>query len=171
MHLSDWFPVVFGQWQTWLSGGGIGGVAVIVVGILDRWGKWPMSKKWYAAIFLGAFFLGANYVAWLQAFTSMKGREKDLHETEIKLQLSQNRVKGLEGIQAEEATNSLRHRTLALAGELYSFVNERKSNHPPYAYPPQSNQPPPDAEQQKAIDRCRAYEEETMSKYVTKKWD
>jgi hypothetical protein len=82
LHFGTWFRAVFGQWQSWLSGGGIGGAVVIVVGLLNYFELWKMPKRWYAAIFIGFFFVGANYVAWLNAYGSLKGREVDLHNME-----------------------------------------------------------------------------------------
>jgi hypothetical protein len=84
--LGIWFSVVFGHWQHWLSGGGFGGAAVIVVGVLGYLEIWKMPKKWYAIIFLGCFFLGANYMAWDEAYRSMKAREGDLQRANGGLQ-------------------------------------------------------------------------------------
>jgi hypothetical protein len=82
MDLSAWIASVFGHWQNWLSGGGLGGIITISVGVLHYLEVWKMPKRWYALIFIGFFFVGANYMAWHDAYSSMKGREADLHRVE-----------------------------------------------------------------------------------------
>ena len=52
---------VFGLQQSWLSGSGTGGAIVLIVAILGALGIWKMSNKWWATLFLGVFFVVANY--------------------------------------------------------------------------------------------------------------
>lgn len=86
MHFSDWLSQALGNWQGWLSGGGIGGLVLIVINLIERFGWWQVPKKWYAALVLAGFFCGANYVAWNSAFLSLKGREADLAQKDRALQ-------------------------------------------------------------------------------------
>ncbi len=85
MDLGAWFHAVFGHWQNWLSGSGIGGVITIAVGVLSSLKLWTMPRKWYAITFIGFFFIGANYMAWHDAYSSMKGRESDLRQSRVEL--------------------------------------------------------------------------------------
>jgi hypothetical protein len=89
LDLSAWLHAALGNWQGWLSGGGLGGAVLIIVNFIERFLEREMPKKWYAITFLGCFFLGANYVAWHDAYLSMKGRESDLHLKELALRSAQ----------------------------------------------------------------------------------
>jgi hypothetical protein len=62
--LLEFLAAVFWRWQGWAGGGGVGGAVVVIVGIYDRVSGDSLSKQMYIAIFLGAFLLGAFYLAW-----------------------------------------------------------------------------------------------------------
>jgi hypothetical protein len=96
-----------------------------------------MPKKWYAALVLAGFFCGANYVAWQNAFLSMKGREVDLHHAELKaisIETQNARLQGkLDEVtqrQTVEPAASLRRRTKKLADGIDQFLDQREANHP-----------------------------------------
>jgi hypothetical protein len=72
LDLPAWFHAVFGSLQNWLSGSGVGGLAVIALGIIQFFKDWKMPKKWYAIVFLGSFFVGANYVAWHDSYAELQ---------------------------------------------------------------------------------------------------
>jgi len=143
MDLGVWFVTVFGHWQNWLSGSGLGGIVTIVVGALSYLDLWKMPKRWYAAVFIGFFFVGANYMAWHDAYSSMKGRESDLHSTEGLLAQERHRNEDLRrqlyakaptaATRYIESQNSLRRRTKKLADEVEWFSNDRDSHHPPHS--------------------------------------
>lgn len=80
-----WLGAVFGQWQNWLSGSGVGGAVVIVIGLLQWFGVWKMPKGIYALVFLGCFFVGANFVAWKNQHEKLLALEIRLASPEFKL--------------------------------------------------------------------------------------
>ncbi len=59
---------IFGHWQTWLSGGGIGGAAVVALTIIERLSNYKMPRMVYVSVFVVAFFLGATFLAWRDQF-------------------------------------------------------------------------------------------------------
>ena len=65
----------FGHWQTWASGGGIGGLLVILLGIYERvWGR-PVSNRMYIEIFIVGFLFFALFAAWREEHSEvMKDR-------------------------------------------------------------------------------------------------
>ena len=63
-----------------------------------------------------------------------------------------------------EPSDSLRRRTIKVADALYDYMDTRRKNHPPYAYP-QPNDPNPSEEQKKKIKVCGEYDEATHSYY------
>lgn len=56
---------VFGHWQTWLSGTGVGGSVVIVVHIAERLLGKELSKRQYALLFIVSFFLACCFLSWV----------------------------------------------------------------------------------------------------------
>lgn len=61
----------FGHWQTWASGGGFGGLLVILLGIYERvWGR-PVSNRTYIGIFIGGFLFVALFVAWREEHSEL----------------------------------------------------------------------------------------------------
>lgn len=139
MHLVvDWFFQALGNWQGWLSGGGVGGLVVIAIGIAERFAEWKMPKRWYATVVLAGFFCGANFVAWSSAFQSMKGREADFRiangeATKCRNESSSLRSE-LDDIRKSvppEPANSLRRRARRLADDIDQFWAERNESHPP----------------------------------------
>jgi hypothetical protein len=68
------------------------------------------------------------------------------------------------GITPPEPTDSLRRRTVKLADALYDYMETRRKNHPPYAYP-QPNDPNPPEDQKNKIKVCGEYDDATHSYY------
>jgi hypothetical protein len=68
-----------------------------------------------------------------------------------------------------ESKDSLRRRTIRLADEMqkYFVMRATNPNRPPFAVP-NSNEPNPSDEQKKAIERYRAYEQETWDFYFAR---
>jgi len=60
----NWLATVFGHQQNWLSGGGVGGIAVVITATLQAMDLWKMPKRLYFVVFVVFFFVGSNYVAW-----------------------------------------------------------------------------------------------------------
>jgi hypothetical protein len=131
MDLGAWFHAVFGHWQNWLSGSGIGGVVTIAVGVLSSLKLWTMPRKWYAITFIGFFFIGANYMAWHDAYSSMKGRESDLRQSRVELDTEKQTSQSLRSqltelketkIEFHEPPDSLRRRINKLVAEVEVLI-------------------------------------------------
>ena len=64
--LWPFLSTVFGPWQIWLSGGGLGGFIVIVVNLIERWvGKPLLSKSASIYLFIVMFFVCSCFLAWV----------------------------------------------------------------------------------------------------------
>lgn len=59
-----WLSLIFGRWQVWASGGGIGGAVVIILYLIERLIGWTMPKNWYVLIFVILFILSASFIVW-----------------------------------------------------------------------------------------------------------
>jgi hypothetical protein len=57
-----WLSLLFGHWQNWLGGAGLGGFIVLVVYLLERFKGWTMPKFWYALLFIFFFILGSSFM-------------------------------------------------------------------------------------------------------------
>ena len=57
---------MFGHWQTWLSGGGFGGLIVVLVNLIERLTGRRLSHKSYGLIFVAAFLICACFIVWIQ---------------------------------------------------------------------------------------------------------
>lgn len=55
---------VFGHWQSWASGGGLGGAIVILIALYERISGKNMAKRLYLSIIIAAFFFAAFFMAW-----------------------------------------------------------------------------------------------------------
>ncbi len=55
---------VFGRWQHWASGGGIGGAVLLLLYFYERMSGIAMPKRMYAALVIGAFLFAAFFTAW-----------------------------------------------------------------------------------------------------------
>jgi hypothetical protein len=62
--IRDFLWLVFGHWQHWLSGGGFGGLVVILVSLMERLTGMSLSRKAHALIFVASFFVFACFIAW-----------------------------------------------------------------------------------------------------------
>lgn len=62
--LGGFLAAVFGQWQSWASGGGAGGVVVLVVNLGERLTGKSLSRRIYIVVFVGVFLAGAMFMAW-----------------------------------------------------------------------------------------------------------
>jgi hypothetical protein len=71
---------VWARWITLLEGS-VGTVALLL--LQTFWFKKPIPAGWYAAIFLGFLFFGC-FQAWEDEYLSKVGREKDLHNAELR---------------------------------------------------------------------------------------
>jgi len=60
----EWLKALFGHWQSWASGGGLGGAALILINLYERLRNWTMPKRWYALMFVFFFMLGASFMTW-----------------------------------------------------------------------------------------------------------
>jgi hypothetical protein len=154
-----------------LSGGGVGCLVVIVIGLIERFAGWQMPKRWYAAVVLSGFFCGANFVAWSSAFQSMKGRELDLHQSQVKeiaeeqkANLLQARLDALSNSAFVEPQNSLRRRAKKLADDIDEYIHSRNSTRPPFG------NPSPDApeEQKNTYAKFTAWQQGTLDGCIKK---
>jgi hypothetical protein len=59
---------IFGHWQAWPAGVGIGAGALLILVVIERLSNYKMSRLIYASVFIGAFFLGATFLAWRDQF-------------------------------------------------------------------------------------------------------
>jgi len=71
----------------------------------------------------------------------------------------------LAAFQVPESQDSLRKRTLRLADEMSAHLSARENNHPPRAYP-DSRDPNPTPERQKAIEISQQYDQETLDYWM-----
>ena len=79
--LSEIFPFlesVFAHWQIWLSGGGLGGIVVLVLALTERLTKWSMSRRAHVGVFIVAFFVCACFLSWVDKDDSLQAARKDL---------------------------------------------------------------------------------------------
>jgi hypothetical protein len=83
MYMSDffsWLLKLINQWQTWASGGGFGGLIVIVLFLFERLRRWTMPKLWYILFFIAFFMVGASFIVWRQEFHKRTDLERRLEE-------------------------------------------------------------------------------------------
>src|SRR6266850_7665274 len=59
-----WSTEVFGHWQLWLSGGGLGGAIVLAVYFWERLRGKTMPNRNYVFIFVVVFLFAASFGAW-----------------------------------------------------------------------------------------------------------
>lgn len=81
----EWLGAIFTNWQSWASGGGIGGAVVLLIQIAE-WMDWfkvrPRTKAFF---FVWPFLLGASYVAWKDQhdkLVSAQAQIQTLNETQ-----------------------------------------------------------------------------------------
>lgn len=70
----NWLYLLVGHWQKWLSGGGLGGLVILLVYLLERFRGRTMPKRWYIIVFIVFYIIGASFVTW-----------KDEHEQVVSL--------------------------------------------------------------------------------------
>jgi hypothetical protein len=61
----EFIVAVFGHWQIWLSGGGIGGFMVIASSLFEKLTGKSFSKRFHLSVFVVAFFLCSCLLAWI----------------------------------------------------------------------------------------------------------
>jgi hypothetical protein len=61
---------VFGRWQIWLSGSGVGGFVVIASSLIEKLFGVSLSRKAHLFIFVIAFFLCSCLLAWIDEHDS-----------------------------------------------------------------------------------------------------
>jgi hypothetical protein len=108
---------------------------VLIVAILGALGIWKMSNKWWASLFLGLFFIVANYWVWHDAYLSMKGRELDLHSREADIRVLRTEILAKDQQLAQHpapraAQFPQRNKLLSLARDLTRFAapHSREAN-------------------------------------------
>jgi len=69
---------VFGHWQTWLSGGGVGGFVVVATSLIEKLTGKTLSRKMHLGIFVIAFFLGSCLLAWIDEHDRAEGLQAGL---------------------------------------------------------------------------------------------
>ena len=73
---------VFSHWHVWLSGGGLGGVIVIGVALVERLSNKSLSKRAHIYLFLIAFFLCACFLSWVEKDDSLHAAERTITQNE-----------------------------------------------------------------------------------------
>jgi hypothetical protein len=74
---------VFSHWQSWASGGGFVGAAVVILGLWERVTGRSMGKRMYLSIFLGVFLLGAFFMAWRGQYQELKALQEKMKSPEF----------------------------------------------------------------------------------------
>jgi hypothetical protein len=87
--LAIWIGLIFGQWQTWASGGGVGGFITILVYVIERLKGRTMKNEWYVLIFIIAFILGASFVVWKNEYSKRISLETQIAKYQMPIFSSQ----------------------------------------------------------------------------------
>lgn len=80
-----WLGEVFGHWQNWLSGGGLGGAVLLLLYLWERLTGRTMNKQIYAAIAIAAFLFAAFFMAWRDQYHATQNANEKLAATEASL--------------------------------------------------------------------------------------
>lgn len=59
-----WMSLLLSHWQNWASGGGLGGVVILLVYLIERLRGKTMNNAWYIVLFVVVFILGASFMVW-----------------------------------------------------------------------------------------------------------
>lgn len=79
---------VFWRWQSWAGGGGVGGAVLVIIALWERWSGRSMDKRMYFSIIIGAFMLGAFFMAWRDQAMKVRALEKRLNSPELQGEIS-----------------------------------------------------------------------------------
>jgi hypothetical protein len=129
----EWLWSMITHWQSWVSGGGLGGLILIVLLMVEKFHPrgWTMPKRWYAVI-IGAFFvLGASFMAWRdervladqqgQEITAKTQKISGLETENKRLWNDDSQFRQAKPAQFIESKNSLRRKTIKVANDLVIF--------------------------------------------------
>ena len=75
-----WLGSMFGHWQNWLSGGGLGGFVLLVLFLLERYHPrgWTVPKRYHFLIVAAFFVLGASFMTWKDQYELATQRQREL---------------------------------------------------------------------------------------------
>jgi CDP-diglyceride synthetase len=94
--LWEWLKATFSNWQSWLSGGGVGGACVVLIALVEQFTKWKLSPQWKMLLFLVVFVLGASFMSWKwerqllsssEEISSLRKQISDLSQSAIGAQI------------------------------------------------------------------------------------
>jgi hypothetical protein len=74
---------VFSHWQSWLSGSGLVGAALILYAIWERVTGKPMDNRMYLSILIGLFLFGASFAAWWSRYRELRELQEKLRSPEL----------------------------------------------------------------------------------------
>lgn len=81
-----WLGEVFGHWQNWLSGSGVGGAVLLLLYLWERLTGRVVGKRMYAAIVIVAFLFAAFFVSWRDQFREAQALRERLRSPDLKLE-------------------------------------------------------------------------------------
>jgi hypothetical protein len=75
-----WLGSMFGHWQNWLSGGGLGGFVLLVLVLLERYHPrgWTVPKRYHFLLVAAFFVLGASFMTWKDQYELATQRQQEL---------------------------------------------------------------------------------------------
>jgi hypothetical protein len=184
LDLVPWMEAVFGHWRNWRAGAEAGCAAVLAVGIPAWFRVWTVPRRRYTALFLGFCFAGVNYVAWHDAYTSVKAKDADSQgsgppSSERRENAPQTSSSAVTETAYDTANNAallnsknpaLKKNLLQLIDEVRKFQTERIHGTPPFDIKIDKDKQPSEwnDEWQKYTDKLAAYNKETEALYKTK---
>ncbi len=133
-----WLWSMVTHWQSWVSGGGVGGLILIIIVMIEKFHPrgWTMPKRWYAVI-IGAFFvLGASFMAWRDEHRRADRLQEALNSkptvpASFQVTIPQQPPAQVQvTLPAPKPGASLKSRANKLAAELASFEQSRSKGFP-----------------------------------------
>jgi len=73
-----WLALIFGHWQNWLIGAGVGSIVVLILYKLELSQGWFIPKFWYAIMFVFIFPLASSFWVWKDEHDAYVGAKRDL---------------------------------------------------------------------------------------------
>lgn len=83
--LIKWLKCLFARFQNWLGGASLGGLAITIVYLWERFSGKAMSNIWYSLIFIVFFILASSFFVWKDEHKKVEQLEKEKDKNTPKL--------------------------------------------------------------------------------------
>jgi hypothetical protein len=73
-----WLTLIFGHWQNWLIGIGVGGAVIFILYKIELWQGEYIPRLWYVIMFIFSFLFASSFWVWTYEHYAYMNAKQDL---------------------------------------------------------------------------------------------